>query len=136
MIDRCTRPGSTSFPRYGARGVKVCEEWKDYIVFRDWALATGYRADLTIDRWPNKKGDYEPTNCRWATPLQQNRNRTNNRLLEFDGQTRCLNEWAEITGNTRETIRDRLERGWEVGQALFDPVDARRIRKPHRTDHT
>lgn len=75
MIRRCEHPNNFRFEYYGARGVKVCEEWHDVHRFREWALANGYADDLTIDRHPDKDGNYEPTNCRWATWSEQAFNR-------------------------------------------------------------
>ena len=74
MRQRCQNPNSTKFADYGGRGIKVCEEWQSYPVFRDWALSHGYADDLSIDRI-NVNGNYEPNNCRWATMKEQNNNR-------------------------------------------------------------
>jgi len=69
MLTRCRNPHCRAFARYGGRGVIV--DWPSYDDFRDWALANGYADHLTIDRWPDGKGNYEPNNCRWATYKEQ-----------------------------------------------------------------
>lgn len=75
MKQRCQNPRDTNYRNYGGRGITVCREWsEDYFSFRDWALAHGYRTDLTIDRIDNDRG-YFPDNCRWATMLEQARNK-------------------------------------------------------------
>jgi hypothetical protein len=74
MRNRCSNPKSNRWHRYGGRGIAVCTEWDDYLRFKRWALANGYRDDLSIDRI-NANGNYEPSNCRWATALEQARNK-------------------------------------------------------------
>lgn len=74
MKTRCTNPNSKTFKYYGGRGISVCTEWlHDFTAFRDWALANGYRDDLTLDRI-DTDGNYGPTNCRWATWHEQRMN--------------------------------------------------------------
>lgn len=79
MKGRCYCETDTGFPLYGGRGITVCDEWKnDFTAFRDWALSHGYREDLSIDRI-DVNGNYEPSNCRWATAKEQNNNKRNSR---------------------------------------------------------
>lgn len=75
MIRRCENPKNHRFEYYGGRGISVCQEWHDVHRFREWALANGYADNLTIDRYPNKDGNYEPSNCRWVTIQVQQTNR-------------------------------------------------------------
>lgn len=75
MKERCFSNRNKKYDDYGGRGIRVCNEWlHDFAAFRDWALSHGYRDGLTIDRI-NNDGNYEPSNCRWITRAEQNRNR-------------------------------------------------------------
>jgi hypothetical protein len=91
---RCLCKTSSGYSYYGGRGIAVCAEWQDsYEAFRDWALANGYRDDLEIDRI-NNDGNYEPSNCRWASRHQQMRNtrkRSNAKTSKFRGVSWCAN---------------------------------------------
>ena len=80
MINRCEWPGVHNYHRYGGRGIKVCDEWRrDFNAFAEWALANGYQKGLQIDRIDND-GDYEPSNCRFVTPAENNRNKSSRKL--------------------------------------------------------
>ena len=74
MKQRCQNPKSRDFKYYGLRGISVCDAWQDYMVFRSWALASGYKEGLTIDR-VDPNGNYTPDNCRWISIQEQQRNR-------------------------------------------------------------
>lgn len=125
MKSRCYNPKQQSYERYGARGIRVCDEWRnDYIAFRDWSIANGYNDDLSIDRIDND-GNYEPSNCRWATNKAQARNKSVNRNLEYNGEVHTVSEWAEILGLTVSIIQYRLRKGLSVEETLGTP----RLRK-------
>lgn len=77
MRVRCYDPKDKRYPLYGGRGIVVCDEWRSsFIAFHDWAMANGYREDLTIDRI-DTDGNYEPNNCRFITRAENNKNRRN-----------------------------------------------------------
>lgn len=75
MKQRCTNPKQKHYDRYGGRGISVCEEWQTYEPFHKWAINAGYKEGLTIDRI-NNDGNYEPSNCRWVTIAEQQKNKT------------------------------------------------------------
>ena len=121
MIDRCHYPKDHNYKLYGARGIKVCEEWrKDKKAFFDWAFANGYEKGLSLDRIDNN-GDYSPQNCRWATNKQQSNNKRTNHLIEINGEIHTISEWAEITGILKSTIRERIVHGWPKERLLEKP---------------
>jgi len=85
MVDRCTNPKNRSFRYYGARGIRVCEEFMSYDKFKTWALSSGYDESAkfgvcTIDRI-DVDGDYEPSNCRWVDLKTQANNRRNSKSV-------------------------------------------------------
>ena len=116
---RCYNKNSKSYANYGGRGIKICDEWKDnYIAFRDWALANGYRDDLTIDRI-DSNGNYCPENCRWIPKDEQARNKTTN-IRTPDGK--CLAEYCRDHNLPYATIYKRLLLGWSMEDALSKPL--------------
>lgn len=122
MKRRCCCENEKSYANYGGRGIKVCEEWlNDFQAFKQWALASGYVRGLTLDRIDND-GDYCPENCRWVTHKVQNNNTRRNVLVEIDGVTKTLTEWAESSGIKTMTLKRRMELGWN-GRDLLKPVN-------------
>lgn len=121
MLSRCTNKKLWNYKNYGGRGITICTEWQSFEPFYKWAMANGYRDDLTLDRKDND-GDYCPENCRWVTQKEQQNNKRSNRLLTYNGETRTLTKWSEITGLSATCICLRLNRyKWSVGDALTKP---------------
>lgn len=119
IIKRTTKPYCKDYPNYGARGIKMCDEWlNDYGSFYTWAMNNGYDDHLSIDRMDNN-GNYEPSNCRWVTAKEQANNTRKNRVIEYDGVKMTLKQWSEKVGIDRTTIATRLNRGWDVERALY-----------------
>ena len=114
MKGRCNRCSEAAYPYYGGRGIKVCDEWQEFMPFYEWAMANGYRDDLTLDRIdPN--GDYEPSNCRWLPLKAQNRNKRNNVHVVYNGEIRLLCEWAELFNcPPQDVCREIMEREGRV----------------------
>lgn len=113
MIGRCTCKTNRVYSLYGGRGISVCENW---FSFENFLKDVGFRPskDHSIDRI-DVNGNYEPSNCRWATKSEQARNRRTNVMVSIDGQTKCVKEWCEITGVNPGTALSRIKNG-------FDPV--------------
>lgn len=123
MIDRCHYPKDHKYRLYGARGIKVCDEWRNNKnKFFEWAFAHGYKKGLSLDRIDND-GDYTPENCRWATVKQQANNRRTNHVVCINGEKHTITEWANISGVHKSTIRERILRGWEGEKLLMNPKE-------------
>jgi len=119
ILDRCNRPQSKDWPRYGGRGITVCERWQ---TFENFLADMGERPKgKTIDR-RDVDGNYEKDNCVWATPTQQQRNRRCNRRITINGETKTLSEWAEIAGLSMTTLSRRLKRGIAPETAIATPA--------------
>ena len=119
MLTRCENPNMHAYHLYGGRGIKVCEAWHDFEQF--YADMGPCPEGHSLDRIDNNR-NYEPDNCRWATAKQQGRNRNDNVEITFQGETRCVAGWAEKLGMRDSTLRERLNRGWTIKEALTTPV--------------
>lgn len=117
MRERCNTKTCRIYKNYGGRDIKICLEWNDYNIFKDWAFSHGYTDELTIDRI-DVNGDYCPENCRWATPKEQANNTRHNRLLTYKGKTQSVALWSDELNIPKSTIQSRLRRGKSVEIAL------------------
>lgn len=109
---RCSSDKGKDFKDYKGRGITLCDEWREFEPFMEWALSNGYSDTLTIDRIDNNKG-YSPDNCRFATIVEQVRNRRKTVKLTYKGETKPLTEWCEIYGLKKKTVYGRLhDYGW------------------------
>jgi hypothetical protein len=122
MKQRCTNPNSPDYPKWGGKGITVCDWWLE---FKNFYADMGVRPlGMTLDRFPNKKGNYEPGNCRWATASQQQKNKGNSIYITHDGVTKPLVEWAAEKGMPNDLLRRRYHAGM-IGNELFAPSYSR-----------
>lgn len=120
MKTRCYCPKDKSYNYYGGRGITVCDDWLGkfgYVNFYAWAIKNGYEENLTIDRI-NSNGNYEPSNCRWATMKQQGRNRRNNRFIIYKGSEITIAEASEITNIPYSYIYNRIVKGYSLDEII------------------
>lgn len=116
MHRRCTDPKVPGYPRYGGRGISVCERWND---FANFLADVGVRPspDHSIDRRDND-GNYEPANCRWATRIEQSNNRRSSLAVTLHGLTKTAAEWERERGLKPGIVSRRLAKGWDIEKAL------------------
>jgi hypothetical protein len=134
MIQRCLNPRNKDYRKYGGRGIRVC------VAIRNSPATIlellGEKPEgMSVDR-KNNDGNYSCGNCsecasnnwsmniRWATPTQQSRNSRINRMVTINGESRCVADWADISGVTRDVIINRLKAGWS-GEKLLSPSRAK-----------
>lgn len=131
VIKRCFREYDVNYQRYGGAGITVCKGWQEFSAFvRDMGdpppQQTLDRIDYAGNYSCGKCGECVrngwPMNCRWVSDVQQQRNKSSNRVLTFRGESRCVAEWAEKVGLNRETLYGRLNAGWSIERALLTPV--------------
>lgn len=133
MKQRCCNPNNKSYKNYGARGIKVCDEWLDkkdgFKNFYNWAISNGYDENnihnriISLDR-KNNNGDYEPSNCRWTDRITQANNTRSNEYYTYMNKTQTLAQWSREFHINYSTIRARIKSyGWSIERALETPVN-------------
>lgn len=119
MLTRCRNHNFPGFYKHGGRGIEVCDRW---LKFENFLSDMGERPEgMTLDRIDNN-GDYEPGNCRWATPEEQNLNTRQNHRLSFGGESLTISEWSKRFGFKRGVLESRIRRGWSVDRALTESI--------------
>lgn len=124
MNRRCLNTNHPSYQNYGGRGISVCEDWRNFETFYEWAYANGYSDELSIDR-KDVNGNYEPLNCQWATDKRQARNRRNTRLITVFGETLAVADAIEKYGKgiNLNTVLKRMDKyGFSAEKALTAPL--------------
>lgn len=121
MKGRCYIKTNIGYPRYGGAGIKVCDRWLHS--FENFLADMGKKPtpEHTLDRYPDKKGGYGPTNCRWATRVQQIRNRSNTKMMLYKGIEKTVKEWSDELGIGYLLLKERLKRGWSPELAVSQP---------------
>ena len=120
--NRCFNPKNYSYKNYSARGIKVCDEWKNNPkLFCNWAINNGYNDELTIDRI-DVNDDYKPSNCRWITKSEQTKNKRNTIYLTYKNETKTLIEWSKEKKLNLKTLQSRTQRGWTPEKILETPI--------------
>lgn len=120
MLRRCTNETASDYPRYGGRGITVCERWRN---FHSFYADMGERPEgCSLDRIDND-GNYEPGNCRWATWIEQANNKRTNRVVTYRERQMSVADAARLAGAgvSRESAHSRLKRGWSVEDAVETP---------------
>ena len=133
---RCYNEKQIGYKNYGARGIKVCDEWLNktdgFVNFYKWSINNGYKENLTLDRI-NNDGNYEPTNCKWSTTMEQANNTRSNRFITYKNKTKTIAEWSRELNIPHYLIRNRLNMGWAV-ENIFERKVGKNGRRGKRTN--
>lgn len=125
MKQRVNNPNNIRYKNYGSRGIRIYNEWQEFIPFRDWALESGYTDNLTLDRI-DVNGNYCPTNCRWITNKEQQNNKTNNINIVYNNKTQTLKQWSEELGMRYSMLLWRIHNNWSIDKAFTTPTAKRK----------
>ena len=126
MLTRTRNPKAENYAYYGGRGIKVCDEWHDYAIFREWALTHGYQpnakyGECTLDRIDDN-GNYCPENCRWVSMTSQANNQRSNKLITYNGETLNLKQWATKLHINYSTFRQYINNGLSLEEIITTHV--------------
>lgn len=123
MLTRCYNPKVPKYKSYGARGITVCDEWKNnHNAFYDWAINNGYQDNLTIDRI-DVNGNYDPSNCRFITATEQARNKRNSIKIKFNDIELPLMTWGKCLSLGKNTLYVRHNLNWSIDKLLMKRGD-------------
>lgn len=124
MIGRCYDDRVEAYSAYGKRGICVCDEWKhDYIIFYSWAIKNGYEKGLTLER-KNNNGNYEPSNCKWATRREQANNRRTTHYVKLHGDSMSMADACRLLKLNYKIINQRVKRdGLSFEEAILIPIN-------------
>lgn len=118
MKRRCYNNNRKAYKYYGAKGITVCKEWlNSYNNFHNWALSHGYNNNLTLERI-DFNGNYCPENCKWIPQSEQTQNSSHNHFITFNNKTLTISQWSKEIGIAPKTIRERLNKGWNIKKVL------------------
>lgn len=131
MKSRCTNPSYNHYHNYGGRGIKVCDRWLES--FENFLEDMGERPkNHSLDRI-DVDGDYCKENCRWSTSKEQNNNRRNNHIIEFNGKSQNITAWAEELNIKVDILSRRILRGWSIEDTLSIPPINKKDKRINRT---
>ncbi|GHH57586.1 hypothetical protein [Lentzea cavernae] len=122
MLDRVGNSQHRQYNNYGGRGITVCDRWRRFEAFAEDMGAT-FKPELELDRI-DVNGNYRPSNCRWITHAEQQRNKRTNHIVSFAGRTQTVQDWAELLAIKPNTLIYRLRRGWSTERALRTGADS------------
>ena len=126
MRNRCHNPKCVCYPRYGGKGIYICDEWRlEPTKFFKWCVVNGYIPGLEIDR-KDSTGPYAPWNCRFVDDYAQANNTSKNRWLEWQGEKHTVSQWARQIGVAQQALRHRVDRGWSLERIFTQPFRPRR----------
>ena len=132
MRKRCYNEKHDSYKRYGGRGITICDEWlNDFMKFYNWAIENDYKEGLTIERI-DYDGNYEPTNCKWATWEEQSYNKSNTLYIEVDSEMKTVKQWSDETGIPQHIIYQRYARYKRKDKKELELLTREKFFKPVR----